>query len=227
MAINKPFKFFDRATGDVIKGVTVVTYDLKGFEVDRGVSNSVGVAHTTSDVDDRVVFSYPGKKTITQRYGSAYTKQYMVNNPDYVAAQPENTISTPDASDTNNSSETTNTVNIMTKQFIVKDEFGSPISGAHVYTSSTNGTITDTSGKATLNVQAGDSIIFSHLSYKAQQYPVSNVPGTITLSTNVNAMDEVVITAPKKKTNWFKPVGVGLAFMLLISMGNKPKKATL
>lgn len=221
MPINKPFRFFDRLTREIIPGVTVVTYNNEGYEVDRGISNSKGVAHTTSESDHKVVFSYPGKKTIHQRYGSAATKQYMDDDPNYVDL-PEETTSEP-----TDSADTTNTVNTMKKNFIVVDDLGKPISGVHVYTSQTNGTITDTNGKATITVKPEDSIIFSHISFEAQQHQVENVPGTIVLGTNINNMDEVVVTAPKKKTSWWKPAGVGLALMLLITAGNKPKKIKL
>ena len=202
MAINKPFRFYD-SSGNTITGVLAVTYNSQGNEVSRGTSNSKGVAHTTSEPKDKVRFSYPGKKTITRIYGSAPTKVYMSDDPNYVE-QNENT---------------------MTKNFTVVDQQGVPISGVHVFTSNSNVTVTDIDGKATLSASAGDKITFSHLSYTGQQHPVENVPSKVVLQPGVNQLPEVVIT-PKKKMNWLKPVGVGLAFMLLITAG-KPKKATL
>ena len=204
MPINKPFRFFDRATGTVIPGVTVITYDNQGNEVDRGISNSKGVAHTTSEIDHKVRFSFPGKKTITRNYGSAATKVYMDIDPNY-EPHSENT---------------------MTKNFTVVDKNGTPVSGVHIFTNSSNVTVSDIDGKATLSANAGDKITFSHLSYTGQQHAVENVPSRIVLQPGVNQLPEVVIS-PKKKINWWKPAGVLTAFIMLISMGDKPKKIKL
>ncbi|WP_417885339.1 carboxypeptidase regulatory-like domain-containing protein [Zunongwangia sp.] len=117
----------------------------------------------------------------------------------------------------------------MHKTFVIKNIDGQPVKNAHVRTSTTNGAVTNANGVATLSVELQDTVTISHLSYATVTKTIGeNTPDqlNITLQTKINELPDVVI-GKKKKTVWLKPIGIGLAFLLLVATANKPKKIAL
>lgn len=78
----------------------------------------------------------------------------------------------------------------------VKDTFG-PVIGASVVEKGKpgNGTITDTDGKFSLNVQPGATLVITYIGYKTQEIKAGNSPLNITLEEDSKMLDDVVVTA--------------------------------
>lgn len=121
----------------------------------------------------------------------------------------------------------------VTRIIKVVDEFGYPVSGAHIYFSSTNGTSTNNDGTAALSGDPFSTVIVSYIGKTTEQYTFQNVPQTVVLYEEFSSLDEVVITAPKKKKetpNYVFPA-LGAAALLLVLMslrsGPAPKEITL
>jgi len=79
----------------------------------------------------------------------------------------------------------------------VLDETGMPLPGASVILKGTNnGTSTDFDGKFSMNITKDDTTLeVSYVGYITKEVAVSNQPLTITLQSDVKALDEVVVTA--------------------------------
>ena len=79
----------------------------------------------------------------------------------------------------------------------VLDETGMPLPGASVIEKGTqNGTSTDFDGKFSINISENAiTIEISYVGYITKETAVSNQPLTITLQSDVKALDEVVVTA--------------------------------
>ncbi len=89
---------------------------------------------------------------------------------------------------------------LMSQQFslsgVVTDEGQQPLPGVNVFLKGTaNGTTTDFDGNFTLSkVSAGDVVVFSYISFKTKEVPVTNGNDlTIALIEDVSALDEVVV----------------------------------
>lgn len=73
----------------------------------------------------------------------------------------------------------------------------SPLPGASVIVKgTTNGTSTDFDGRFSLNVaENAQTLVISYLGYQPKEVAISNEPFTIVLQEDINALDEVVLTA--------------------------------
>lgn len=77
----------------------------------------------------------------------------------------------------------------------IKDDLG-PIIGASVVEKGTaNGTMTDTDGKFSLNVQPGAILVISYIGYKTLEVKAGHEPLNITLEENSQVLGDVVVTA--------------------------------
>lgn len=78
----------------------------------------------------------------------------------------------------------------------VRDESGSPMPGVNVIVSGTsNGTVTDTSGKYTLSVGSGSKLLFSFIGYTSQEVEVgSNTVLDLNMKVDVTELSEIVVT---------------------------------
>lgn len=78
----------------------------------------------------------------------------------------------------------------------VRDETGSPMPGVNVIVSGTsNGTVTDTSGKYTLSVGSGAKLLFSFIGYTSQEVEVgSNTVLDVNMKIDVTELSEIVVT---------------------------------
>ena len=85
----------------------------------------------------------------------------------------------------------------------VVDSKGEPIIGANVIQKgTTNGTITDFDGKATLNIKPGSTITVSFVGYQTQEVKVTK-DARIVLKDDTELLDEVVVVGygAQKKAN--------------------------
>lgn len=79
----------------------------------------------------------------------------------------------------------------------VLDETGTPLPGASVVVKgTTNGTSTDFDGKFSLNVTAdAQTLVVSFIGYLTEEVTISNETLSVILQIDVNALDEIVVTA--------------------------------
>lgn len=124
------------------------------------------------------------------------------------------------------------------RQITVVDEFGYPVSKAHIYFSTNKGVTTDNNGKANLIGDAWSKVTVSHVGKKSVEHTFQNIPATIVLYEEFEGLDEVVITAPKpsgaatdsKVPNYLFPAIGALALLLILMQstgGTTPKEITL
>ena len=80
---------------------------------------------------------------------------------------------------------------------ITGSENGEPLSGVNVLIKGTNrGTITDFDGNYQINVQSGETIVFSSLGFETQEIPFTGQSTLdVTLVADLESLDEVVVTA--------------------------------
>lgn len=80
---------------------------------------------------------------------------------------------------------------------VIMDEYGETVIGANVVEKgTTNGVITDSDGKFTLNVKDNAVLLISYVGYIPQEVVVGNQSNiTITLHEDTQVLDEVVVTA--------------------------------
>lgn len=87
---------------------------------------------------------------------------------------------------------------------VISDQFG-PVAGANVVEKgTTNGTITDTEGRFTLDVSPKSILVITYIGYVEQQIPVGNQKTfTISLKEDSKALEEVVVVGygTQKKVN--------------------------
>ncbi len=78
----------------------------------------------------------------------------------------------------------------------VRDESGSTMPGVNVIVSGTsNGTVTDTSGKFTLTVGSGAKLLFSFIGYTSQEVEVgANTVIDVNMKVDVTELSEIVVT---------------------------------
>lgn len=124
-----------------------------------------------------------------------------------------------------------------TIQVRVMDEFGYPISNAHVFTSEKNGSITNSNGYASLTGNAYDLVTVSYVGKKPLQYTLQNTPREVVLFESFESLDEVTIVGPKKPPIKPDPAlpkylipaigGLALLAILMSSNGPDPLKVTL
>ena len=78
----------------------------------------------------------------------------------------------------------------------VRDESGSPMPGVNVIVSGTsNGTVTDTSGKFSISTGAGAKLLFSFIGYTSQEVEVgSNTVIDVSMRVDVTELSEIVVT---------------------------------
>ncbi len=125
----------------------------------------------------------------------------------------------------------------ITIQVRVINEFGEPLRNAHIFTSKSNGTTTNSSGSATLTGDAYATVTISHIGKKPMQYTLQNTPSEVILKADYQGLDEVVITAPKAPgvkpdaplPKYLIPAIGGLALLaiLMSASGSKPQNVTL
>ncbi|MDH6309502.1 TonB-linked SusC/RagA family outer membrane protein [Dysgonomonas sp. PFB1-18] len=77
----------------------------------------------------------------------------------------------------------------------VKDDLGPIVGASVVEKGTTNGTMTDTDGKFSLNVQSGATLVISYIGFKTQEVKAGNTPLDITLEEDSKMLDDVVVTA--------------------------------
>lgn len=76
----------------------------------------------------------------------------------------------------------------------VTDKTGEPLIGVNVLEKgTTNGCITDIDGKYSLNVERGETLIFSFIGYNKQEVKVTQSVVDVTMSEDTELLDEVVI----------------------------------
>jgi len=80
-------------------------------------------------------------------------------------------------------------------QGTVLDEKGETLPGVSVKLKGTNqGTVTDLSGKFSLNASQGQTLVFTYVGYTVQQVTLKDLnPITVTLSQNASSLNEVVV----------------------------------
>lgn len=80
---------------------------------------------------------------------------------------------------------------------ITGSENGEPLSGVNVLIKGTNrGTITDFDGNYQINVQSGETIVFSSLGFETQEIPYTGQSTLdVTLVADLESLDEVVVTS--------------------------------
>ncbi|MGB7841150.1 MAG: hypothetical protein WBL21_00055 [Salinimicrobium sp.] len=118
----------------------------------------------------------------------------------------------------------------ITRQTKVLDEFGSPLSKAHVFFSSNNGTATNSGGYAFLSGDSEAIVSLSYMGKKTKKFKFSDLPPVVTLNEDFQQMPEVVVTAKKKEETpkyLWPAIGATVGLMLLMSVGSEPKKVTL
>jgi TonB-linked SusC/RagA family outer membrane protein len=78
----------------------------------------------------------------------------------------------------------------------VKDESGSPMPGVNVIVSgTTNGTVSDVSGKYSLSVGTGAKLLFSFIGYNSQEVEVGNSTVVdVSMQVDVTELSEIVVT---------------------------------
>lgn len=111
----------------------------------------------------------------------------------------------------------------------VTDEFGQPLSSVNVYTDATTGTITDANGNYNLTVPIESVVNFSYMGFGLKSFSASDVPTTIRLDQEAEALDEVVVTDTVNKPNNIKYLGYSLLALLVIYAFTRkqPQKATI
>jgi TonB-linked SusC/RagA family outer membrane protein len=77
----------------------------------------------------------------------------------------------------------------------VKDNLGPIIGASVVEKGTTNGIMTDTDGKFSLNVQPGTTLVISYIGYKTQEVKTGREPLNIILEEDSKMLDDVVVTA--------------------------------
>lgn len=77
----------------------------------------------------------------------------------------------------------------------VKDNLGPIIGASVVEKGTTNGIMTDTDGKFSLNVQPGTTLVISYIGYKTQEVKTGREPLNIILEEDSKILDDVVVTA--------------------------------
>ena len=76
----------------------------------------------------------------------------------------------------------------------VTDKSGEPLIGVNVLEAgTTNGCITDVDGKYSLNVERGETLIFSFIGYNKQEVKVTQNIIDVTMSEDTELLDEVVV----------------------------------
>lgn len=87
---------------------------------------------------------------------------------------------------------------------IVTDESGTPLPGCNVVIKGTNiGTQTDFDGFYTLDTQAGQELVFSHLGFNTNETPIYSSRINLNLEENLEALEEVIIVGygSREKSN--------------------------
>ena len=85
----------------------------------------------------------------------------------------------------------------------VLDDQGIPLPGTNVLVKgTTQGTQTDFDGNYSINVEAGESLVFSYLGFQTQEVPFDGVNTIInvTMVTDASALEEVVVTGYQTET---------------------------
>lgn len=101
------------------------------------------------------------------------------------------------------------------------DQMGNPIENVHITlaSDSTKGVITDQNGYADVSsFRESDLLRISHISFEPFEQVKSNLQSSETLYSADNTLDEVVITAKKKKTPWGWIALVGAALVVAVTM---------
>lgn len=90
---------------------------------------------------------------------------------------------------------------IFTKNIIVTDEYGTPLEGVNILIAPGIGTTTDQNGRASVtSLRREQTILLSHVGHTSEQYVFQDMPDHVTLVSEVQSLDEVVIIAQKPIT---------------------------
>ncbi|MDT0689373.1 hypothetical protein RM549_06220 [Salegentibacter sp. F188] len=118
---------------------------------------------------------------------------------------------------------------MITRQFKIVDEFGSPLYKAHASISSQNGAVANSTGFAMLTGNPEDQVRISFVGRKPKVFSLENIPPVVTLEMNIEAMPEVVVQSnPKETPKYLWPaIGATVGLLILMSVGSEPKKVTL
>ncbi len=85
-------------------------------------------------------------------------------------------------------------LNAQTVSGVISDEDGQPLIGASVIVDgTTTGTITDTDGRFEIAANTGDLLLINYIGYAEQRILVDGTAMTISMLTDTNALDEVVV----------------------------------
>ncbi|MDT0643690.1 hypothetical protein RM553_12680 [Zunongwangia sp. F363] len=119
---------------------------------------------------------------------------------------------------------------MITRQFKIVDEFGSPLYKAHASFSNSNGAVANSSGYVMLNGNPTDQVRISFVGRKPKVFSLESIPPVVTLELNIEEMPEVVVQSnPKKETPKYlwPAIGATVGLLILMSVGSEPKKVTL
>lgn len=114
-------------------------------------------------------------------------------------------------------------INTLKKNIKVVDTFNTPLAWANVLTAQGKGTITDDEGNAVVEALTGNQqIVISFMGFKSKTMPFNQLPGKVILEPDVNELDPVIITAPKKKesTSWATYAGLAIGAIGLFATLN-------
>jgi len=115
----------------------------------------------------------------------------------------------------------------ITKYTNVYNEFGDPLKGAHL-TTSTGGTNTNSNGFGEITANGNAVVRISYVGTEPQAYKLLDLPKKITLK--MESLDEVTVTANKKEKTpkyLIPAIGAGLLLIALMSFGEETKEITL
>jgi len=118
----------------------------------------------------------------------------------------------------------------MQKRIRVIDSFGVPLAWANVLTAQGKGTTTDDEGYATVEAATNNQqITISYMGFQSRTMTFGNLSNQVIMEPDVNTLDPVIVTAPKKEkaNNWATYAGLAIGVIgLLVSLsGNdEPQK---
>ena len=101
----------------------------------------------------------------------------------------------------------------MQKRIRVIDSFGVPLAWANVLTAQGKGTTTDDEGYATVEAATNNQqITISYMGFQSRTMTFGNLSNQVIMEPDVNTLDPVIVTAPKKEkaNNWATYAGLAI-----------------
>lgn len=120
---------------------------------------------------------------------------------------------------------------LITRKINIVDEFNQPLERVHLYWGNGGGTTTDRGGNATVTAFPNQRVTISYVGKETDFMEVSKLPSKLLLLDKMESLDEVVITSKPKSNQTpnyvFPALGAAAFLLLLMSVGNEPKKVVL